>query len=75
MSTVCKIDPMTRERRAQRRNLLRNPPRPRKGMTHSDQLLYGAILAELSIIKGSSRLTGDTKHWLFERGAKQLSEL
>jgi hypothetical protein len=71
MSTICKLNPQTRQQRAMRRNLLRNPPpKPRK-----DQSTFIAILSELQLIKLSPRLTGATKQTLFERGAKQLSEL
>lgn len=70
MSTICKLDPEVRKRRA---NLLRNPPpAPKKP---GDRALYGAVMAELFMIHRSSRLTGDTKHRLFERGAKQLAQL
>lgn len=64
MSTVCKLDPEVRLRRAMRRNLLRNT----KAANH-EQI---AILSELALIAGSSRMTGATKHALFERGAKQF---
>jgi hypothetical protein len=48
---------------------LRNPPR--KVNRHA----AGAILAELALIHDNPRLTGDKKHELFIRGAKQLAEL
>jgi hypothetical protein len=51
-----------------RKNLLRNPPTVKNGA------LGAAILAELALIAKSSRLTGDTKHILFGRGAHQLSQ-
>lgn len=63
MSTISKLDSIVRQRRAARRNLLRNPP-------------YKAdpkIMAELSLISRSSHLTGETKHELFTRGAAQLA--
>lgn len=47
-----------------RRNLLRNT----KAANH-EQI---AILSELALIAASSRMTGATKHTLFERGAKQF---
>jgi hypothetical protein len=68
MSTVCKLDPAVRMRRSARANLLRNPPR-------INSALAAAIYTELCLIAASPRLTGDTKHALFERGAKQLSGL
>jgi hypothetical protein len=37
--------------------------------------MAGRILAELHIIHDAPHLTGATKHMLFVRGAKQLSEL
>lgn len=64
MSTICKLDPTIRHRRAMRRNLLRNPPRD----------AHPAIMAELWLIAKSSRLTGETKQSLFERGARQIGE-
>jgi hypothetical protein len=71
LSTISKLNPQTRQQRAMRRNLLRySPPKPRK-----DQATFIAILSELQLIKLSPRLTGTTKQALFERGAKQLSEL
>ncbi len=61
--------PAAREQRARRLALLRNPPR--KQNRHA----AGVILAELALIHDNPRLTGDTKHKLFVRGAKQLAEL
>jgi hypothetical protein len=62
----------SRQRRARRAALLRNPPRYKD---KASALIAGRILAELHLIHHSSRLTGDTKHELFVRGAKQLAEL
>lgn len=70
MSTICKIDPGVRQRRTLRANLLRNPPKFRESA-----VMAGRILAELHIIHDAPHLTGATKHMLFVRGAKQLSEL
>jgi hypothetical protein len=70
MSTRTKLDPMVRVRRRKRAALLREPLRFRK-----DLHLARAILAELNLIRKSSRLHGDTKHTLFVRGAKQLAGL
>lgn len=61
--------PGLRMRRSRRLALLRNPPRVK------DKALGAAIMAELKLIHDNSRLDGDTKHYLFMRGAKQLSEL
>jgi hypothetical protein len=61
-------NPEARRQRARRLALLRNPPRVK------DRALGAAIMAELSLIHNNPRLTGETKHKLFERGAKQLSE-
>ena len=61
MSTVTKLDPMHRQRRAMRRNLLRNY----RG--------HPVIMAELAIIHRASHLTGDTKQRLFERGCAQMA--
>jgi hypothetical protein len=72
MSTICKLSPEVRRRRALRANLLRNPPKFRN---HESVALAGRIMAELHLIHDSSRLRGDTKHMLFMRGAKQLAEL
>ena len=68
MSTAGKLDVLTKLRRKARLALLRNPPRKKD---------YAAmiILAELALIHDNPRLSGDTKHELFMRGAKQLSEL
>jgi len=65
MSTICKLDPTVRQRRAMRRNLLRNPPHKARP----------EVMAELALIHDNPRLTGAKKHELFMRGAKQLSEL
>ena len=72
MSTICKIDPSVRRRRTLRANLFRNPPR---FASVQSKAMAGRIMAELHLIHDSSRLRGDTKHMLFMRGAKQLSEL
>jgi hypothetical protein len=61
-----------RQRRMRRAALLRNPPKYRDA---ASAVIAGRILAELHLIHKSSRLNGDTKHALFVRGAKQLSEL
>jgi hypothetical protein len=66
MSTSSKLDPMRKQRSARRVALLRTKPRSRA---------EAVILAELALIHKSSRLSADTKHELFVRGAKQLSEL
>lgn len=68
MSTICKLNPEVRRRRMMRARLLRHPPRVKDGA------LGAAIMTELALIAKSSRLTGDTKHALFERGATQLSK-
>jgi len=52
---------MHRQRRAMRRNLLRNY----RG--------HPAIMAELAIIHRASHLTGDTKQMIFERGCAQMA--
>jgi hypothetical protein len=67
MSTVCKLDPLVRQRRTARANLLRHPPLARTAAAI-------AILAELSLIRLNPRLTGATKHELFTRGAEQLAK-
>jgi hypothetical protein len=67
MSTVCKLDPLVRQRRTARANLLRNPPKVRSAEAV-------AVFTELSLIRISSRLDGATKHRLFERGAAQLAK-
>ena len=72
MSNASKLDPLTKQRRAARAALLRNPPRFRTAKSHFKAAI---ILAELALIHKSSRLNGATKHTLFERGAKQLGEL
>ena len=72
MSTICKLSPEVRRRRALRANLLRNPPRFRDPKS---VVLAGRIMAELHLIHDSPRHRGDTKHMLFMRGAHQLSEL
>jgi hypothetical protein len=69
MSTICKLDPMTRQRRAMRAALLRNPPRLHGNLEAS------AIMAELALIHRNPRLSGVVKQKLFERGAYQLSRL
>jgi hypothetical protein len=61
-----------RQRRRAQHNLLRNPPRFRTAASHFKAAI---ILAELALIHKSPRLSGETKQKLFERGAKQLSEL
>jgi hypothetical protein len=63
MSTVCKLDPEVRRRRAMRRNLLRT-----RAKSHAEIV----IMAELALIAANPRLTGETKQALFERGARQL---
>lgn len=65
MSTITKLDPQVRRDRTARANLLRNPPR------HANP----RVMAELSLIAKSPRLTGATKQTLFERGAHQLKRL
>jgi hypothetical protein len=69
MSTVCKLDPIVRQRRTYRANLLRNPPHA------MNRFAAGAILAELALIHDNPHLSGDKKHQLFVRGVKQLTEL
>lgn len=64
-------NPAARLQRARRLALLRNPPEVKK----ENRPLRAAIMAELALIHDSPRLAGDKKHELFERGAKQLSEL
>jgi hypothetical protein len=61
-------NPEARRQRARRLALLRNPPRVK------NRTLGIAIMSELALIHNNPRLTGETKHMLFERGAKQLSE-
>ncbi len=70
MSTICKIDPMVRRRRAYRATAVRHPP-PFSGIKGGREL-YGKILGELALIHHSSRLTGATKDELFRRGFHQL---
>ena len=65
MSTITKLYPQVRRDRTARANLLRNPPR------HANP----RILAELSLIAKSSKLTGATKQVLFERGVHQIRRL
>ena len=65
MSTVCKLDPIVRQRRAMRRNLLR---------TRAKSHIEVVILAELALIAANPRLTGETKQTLFERGARQMAQ-
>jgi hypothetical protein len=67
MSTVCKLDPLVRQRRTARANLLRHPPMARTATAI-------AILAELSLIRANPRLPGAIKHELFTRGAEQLAK-
>lgn len=67
MSTICKLNPLIRQRRAARRNLLRNPP------LMKNIALRIAIMAEITLIAKSSRLTGTLKHKLFARGAAQMA--
>jgi hypothetical protein len=64
--------PEKRFGQAARANLLRNPP---KFASRLSAHAAGLILARLALIHKNSRLTGETKHALFERGAKQMSEL
>ena len=66
MSTICKIDPMVRQRRAYRAALLKMRPRNQKA---------AIILAELALIHNASRMTGTTKQALFVRGAQQIHSL
>lgn len=66
MSTVCKLDPMVRQRRRARANLLREKPRNIKA---------AAVMAELALIHDNPRLNGIAKHALFARGAHQLEAL
>lgn len=61
--------PYRRLRRARRAALLRNPPRVK------DHALGAAIMAELKLIHDNPTLHGDTKHMLFERGARQLAAM
>jgi hypothetical protein len=68
VSTITKIDPLHRQRRAARRNMLRNPPPLRSAEAI-------AIMSELSLIAKASRLHGNVKHALFHRGARQLQSL
>ena len=63
--------PGARLQRARRLALLRNPP----SVKPENRPLRAAIMAELALIHNNPRLAGDKKHALFERGAKQLSEL
>ena len=72
MSTRSKLDPVAKQRKAARVALLRNPPKFKNADSH---WAAAAILGELNLIHLSPYLDGDTKHKLFERGAKQLSEL
>lgn len=65
MSTFCKLDPEQRRRRTMRAALLRT--------TRLRTAEGAAILAELALIRRNPRLTGDTKHALFVRGANQLA--
>lgn len=74
MSTICKINPLIRQQRRHRANLLRNPPQPRM-RTPKRILEMRVILVELSLIQQASHLTGATKQMLFERGAQQMSRL
>lgn len=66
---------MVRHRRTQRANLLRNPPRLPRGASADSHAEFGAVMAELFMIRLSSRLTGGMKHTLFQRGAQQISVL
>lgn len=68
MSTICKIDPEVRRRRSMRATLLRHPP------PHKDKALRAAVMSELALIAANPRLSGDIKHALFERGARQLTQ-
>jgi len=61
---------MIRVRRRRRHNLLRT-----KLQIRGDRLAASAVLAELALIHKSPRLTGNTKHVLFMRGAAQLKGL
>lgn len=66
---VSQLNPLTKQRRVARLALLRNPP------VKQDRYAAGVILAELALIHNNPRLSGDKKHELFTRGAKQLAEL
>jgi hypothetical protein len=66
MSTACKLDPLVRQRRTARANLLRH--------TKARTAEAIAVLAELSLIRLNPRLTGAIKHELFTRGAEQLTK-
>ena len=57
-----------------RANLLRQN-RPPRGLSAESRVLWVKIMTELALIHKSSRLTGAVKQQLFERGAKQMSEL
>lgn len=66
MSTICKIDPMVRQRRAYRAALLRMRPRTAEALV---------VLFELRKIQKNPRLTGAKKHELFVRGAQQIHQV
>jgi hypothetical protein len=66
MSTVCKLDPLVRQRRTARANLLRH------AKARTAEAI--AVLAELSLIRLNPRLIGAVKHELFTRGAEQLTK-
>lgn len=76
MSTITKLDPRHRERRAMRRQLLRNPPELPRDVLPGNwrHLEYVEILTNLDAVRRSNR-HGHAKHDIFRRGALQLAEL
>jgi hypothetical protein len=72
LSNTYKLDPVAKQHKAARLALLRTTLRFKN---RDSYLKATAIMAELRLIHKASHLTAKTKHALFQRGAKQLSEL
>lgn len=73
MSTICKLDPFVRQRRAARANLLRNPPPVPNGSMA--QLAYFSILEFLKRAHRAPFLTGTQKHDIFVNYGRKLAQV
>jgi|GEM_PF-6662375 len=75
MSTRTKLDPLVRQQRMFRRNLLRHPPRLALDAKADDMAIYGAIMERLANIYRKPSIHGADKHKLFIRGSLQIAQL
>ncbi|MGO9722578.1 MAG: hypothetical protein ACLPOA_18825 [Methylocella sp.] len=69
MSTICKLNPMVREQRRRRADLLRQGWRDRR--TPQETI----VLNKLETVRRAPYLTGEQKHLIFHYGAKTLAAL